>query len=894
MTTGHELLVEDLGLSFSDLGTLLQQAIDGDDPLDAYLLGVGMSQVIRDYLERDLFGVIRATSMMAKSRSEGLARSMRQVATAVSRTLHALRDLIAGDRELGLRATHLDWLTGELATQVLSGEPTTESASGVLAVFNSIALSNSPVMDQIIRLPACFRSFDQHPRDMQSLARHVLDRWPKDQSEFMVVGVRTSGSYLAPLLAAALRHEGCEPVPHFTLRPGHPPSNDVRKKLKGLAQQGVHSLIVDDPPESGLSLLRVVHQLESVGFSTECLDLTVALLKSGEMPTRLQKYPTVVLEWTEWDIHRRLTPEMILARLKDHLGNHWIVDEPQPLEVAGGPAGRSHERVPFSVRVQSSDLTRVEHLLLVAEGSGLGYLGRHTMAVSRALPDSTVETVGFADGITIRRWFPEEARATLDKGDEVRKAVRYIAQRRASLAAKRDAARGQQPVWEVAGRILVGPYAMVGQALLQLGMSAAVRTLLATATPSVVDGQTGRGSWFRDGDALVKVAFSERDFSHLDLACYDATYDLAGLILEFADVELAHEARREFETLTGESVSPEKLLLYRLVHAWDFQRLGFRTIYEIELLSSRAWQDWARVRLLGELAETRSGPICALDIDGVLENSRLGAPALTPSAAAGLRALSAHGFRPVLATGRSLVEVKDRCVRYGLAGGVAEYGGVIYVCGTEQTEILVDIESRSEIDRAREYLSGLEGVLVVAQFTTMLRAYRVSSSGRRGPLAPNVVRSIVASSKGRLRAIQGIGQTDFVATAVNKATGLKALMRLLDPNGAVPVMAVGDSETDIPMLRLSDCGFVPGHARRLAGGNVTGVSQPYQRGFLQAVDMFLGHRPQGCPACDGTLAPDSQPAKLLVTMLSGFEGGRTRALRYTPRLLRASRAIRNG
>ncbi len=893
MSKGHELLVEDLGLSFSDLGPLLEQAIDVGDSLDAYLLGAGMSQVIRDYLERDVFGVIRATAMLAKSRSESLARAMRRIATGLSLTLRSPRILIPKDRKLAVHATHLDGLVGELAAQVLSGESQPESAKEVLAVFNSIALSKSPVMSQIIRLPACFRSFDQHPRDLQSLARRVLERWPKDETEFVVVGVRTSGNYLAPLLAAALHQAGCEPVPHFTLRPGHPPSDRVRKELRALSQKGVHSLIIDDPPDSGLSLLRVIHQLESMGFAPERLDITVALLKSGVIPARLQKYPAVILAWNEWDIHRRLSPALILADLTTYLGNHWTVNDLEPLEMAERPAARTHERVPFSVMVQPGESSSVEHLSLVAEGSGLGFFGRHTLAVSRAIPNATAETLGFRDGITIRRWLPEDMRATLDDGGQVRQAVRYIARRRALLPAKRDAALGQQPVWDVAGRILVRPYAMVGHALLELGMSNAVRTLLAASTPSVVDGETGSGSWFRDGDALVKVSFSERDFSHLDLACYDATYDLAGLVLEFTSVELVREARSEFEALTGEDINPEKLLLYRLVHAWDFQRLGYRTIYEVELLTSRAWQDWARVRLLGELVNTRSGPICALDIDGVLEDSRIGTSVLTPSAAEGLHALCAHGFRPVLATGRSLVEVKDRCDRYGLAGGVAEYGGVIYICETEQIEMLVNIESLSEIGRAREYLSDIKGVFVVPQYTTMLRAYRVGPNGRRGPLAPDVVESLLASSEGRLRAIQGHGQTDIVATEVNKANGLKALMRLLNEGGAVPVMAVGDSEPDVPMLRLSERGFVPAHARRLADGNVTSVSRSYQRGFLQIVDEFLGHRREGCQVCDGLLAPDPQPAKLLVALLSGFEGGRIRSLTSVLKLLVLSWAMRD-
>jgi len=44
-----------------------------------------------------------------------------------------------------------------------------------------------------------------------------------------------------------------------------------------------------------------------------------------------------------------------------------------------------------------------------------------------------------------------------------------------------------------------------------------------------------------------------------------------------------------------------------------------------------------------------TGPLVAVDLDGVLECDPLGYPATSPSGALAVRALIAHGYRPVAA-----------------------------------------------------------------------------------------------------------------------------------------------------------------------------------------------------------------------------------------------------
>ncbi|HEY5266830.1 MAG TPA: hypothetical protein VIJ40_08465 [Acidimicrobiales bacterium] len=714
----------------------------------------------------------------------------------------------------------------------------------------------------------------------------------------MVLGLRTSGSYLAPLLAAALRHEGCEEVPWATVRPGDPPSPLVQLALRDFARSGGRLLLIDDPPTSGGSLERVVKQARTLGFQTEQICLALALFDDSVVPARLREHDAVILNWSEWDIHQRLSPDAAKSMLQQFRSEKSSEPELSPFLSPLRSSPRGHARIGYRALGTHAVDGQPLPATLVVEGSGLGYLGRHTVAVSRKLPGLTPETIGFRDGVTLRHWIDEGDRVSLDSAARVSKAVHYVTNRRTSLPVRRDASAtmgGQDPAWEVVSRLLVEqPYGFIGAVLRVARLDAAMKSLLTPRRFSVVDGQTGPGTWFEHQGSMVKVNFSERAFSHLNLACYDAAYDLAGLVAESNVPTLAVAARGEYEVITGEHVDLERWLLYQWLHVWNSRRLRLLSPDVAELGVARLWQDWARERLIGHMLDEGDARYCALDIDGVLESSRLNVPVLTPSAAAGLRALHAHGYTSVLATGRSFTELEDRCLRYGLAGGVAEYGGVAYNHRTRSLRDLVDERGMATIAAVRDFLAQIEGVKVAVNFRTMVRAYRMSATDNRLALDPRTTQSVIEMAGGQLRAEVGLAQTDFVLVGVDKSIGLKALMALLGASGEAPVFAVGDSACDVPMLNFAERGFMPSHARRIASGKVRTTKLSYQRGFAEAVGDFLGHAPHTCDVCpEAPCGPAG--AVLLSTLLSGLEGGLTRALTLAPEMIGgAQRVIRRG
>jgi len=885
----HGLLVEDLRLAFCDLVPAMDAAIAARDALDAFLLAAGGSQILHDALEDDPGHLLRAASMARGSGPQFASRVVPATATAGARAIDSIRRRRRNRRGLAESSESLDAAVGVLADCVLRGgwDPAaTNSARGAIA---DAMVATAGLADTVLRLPSCFQSFDQHPRDVAALAARTLGSVPEAARGAVVIGVRTSGSYLAPLLSAALGAAGAPGVPWLTVRPGRLSTARSRALLEEGARRGWTALVIDDPPGTGASVARVGEQLGALGYAPGSVVLVLATLQDGSIPSRLAPFKSVVLEWPDWDIHRRLAPEAIRGLVEPTLTAGTEIDALEPFVLASAGFHRSHAQL--GVRLATSTAGVSSTSTLVAEGSGLGYFGRHGIALSRALPGLVPEVLAFHDGVSLRRWLPDESRINLDSPQKVRRAVDYVTRRRDALPARRDASDamvGQQPAWEVASRLLAAPYGALGLALRSAGLDAAVRAMLAPREPSVVDGQTGGRSWFDDEGAMVKVSFADRAFSNLDLACYDAAYDVAGLALGTPTRELAEMARESFLEASGLVVDDERWLLYRLVHLWDRRRLQQIPQDAAELEMSRVWQDWVASRLLGAPPGRSGGPTWVIDIDGVLETSRFGAPVLTPAAASALRALRLHGHRPLLATGRSTLEVQDRCARYGLDAGVAEYGCATFDAATGGVTSLVDEAGAAALDAAREHLGSLAHVELSSSYRIAIRAFRVRS-GRRVALSAGEVEAVVSAAGHALVAHPGIAQTDFVPAGIDKARAVTALLASLGAGPRADV-AVGDSVGDLTMLAGAMRGFVPAHSRELATGTVVATRRAYQLGFSDAVATVLGHQPGACGTCAIPTRPGPRVG-LISALLEGTEGGRRRGAELAPTILARSRQV---
>lgn len=876
------LLLTNLLNDLATLASLLAEAARQDAWLDAYLVAAGINQIAEDYLQSSPYPLDEAASLLGKTAS----RYARLAGRAVAAGGWVARGLVA--RTGGRRRT-LAWqrqvagLVDDLAEAALGASPPPALRRRCAEVAGQVESLPAGLRGTIVRLPACFHDFDQRPEDLARLVARFIERWPKRTRPLAVVGVRTSGSYLAPLIAAMLRARGYRQAAALTLRPGRALLADERARVRSVARGDGRVLVTDDPPVTGASLARAAAQLEGMGVAPAAVVLLLALEgESGRLPPALAGYASVVIGPQEWNVQARLTPETVGRELAALLGDEFELEAVDPLPVSG--RRRGHRRALFRVRGYDAGEGAARQLDVLVSGVGVGYLGAHVLEVARRLSAFSPRVLGLRDGLLYREWLPAERSmaAPGSDGDVLAGgAAAYVAARRQVLEGTRDASlamRGQRAVWETAGLILAGGFFRLGPVARVTLVDRAARRLLRVADPSVIDGSMTPEDWFAPieaGRPPVKVGLSDRSYWRLGLACFDARFDLAGVGAFAPDGALAERVRGAWRRQTGEEVDSERWLLYELAHLWGRRQARPEQEAEIRQASARAVQRYFAGAFLADVKRTATGALCALDIDGVLETDHLGFPSPTRASATALRALIAHGYRPVPVTGRGLEEVRDRCRSYGLAGGVAEYGSVICLDGGERTVALVGPDGAAALRRLRAALQARDGVDLDPAFAHAVRAYRRDPEGRRRPLGPAEVTGCLeaAGTTGVVRAIPGDSQTDFVAVEVDKGVGLRALAAELAGDARQIAFAVGDTAADAPMLALARAAFVPSHAApEAATTGAQRVARPYQAGLALAVAELLGHSPGGCELC--RVAGMTPPRKLLLELLSIPESGR--------------------
>ena len=498
---GDALLVDDLHVQIADVPELMEVAIAATDALDAYLLSAGVSQAIRDVLEDDPGAVLRAGRTAAAGTSGALARTVTRGARALSRSIVAARDATGTRQPLAVAADRIDQHVTELARTLLAGEWQPDAAKLLVEILESPAVSGSAAREATLSLPSCFRSFDLRPVDVERLASLVAGRLRGSAPRALVLGVRSSGSYLAPLLAVALESLGIGSATWRTTRPGRTPTRATRELISSAANLGWSLVLVDDPPDTGGALGGAARDVVALGFPKDAICLAYAVHEDGAVPAPLGSFSTAVLDWRDWDVLRLLDAPHVAQLLSSRVDALGTVTSLTPLQLPERPFPNGHARAGYRATFETPTGALVREV--VAEGTGLGYLGRHPLAIADALEGRVPDVLAYGDGVLVRRWLDESSRAALDTPERVRAAVDYVAVRHAALPARRDAAAsmaGRQPAWEVASRLLAAPYREAGLAVRTVALDAAVRALLAPSRPSVIDGATGPGSWFHDGD----------------------------------------------------------------------------------------------------------------------------------------------------------------------------------------------------------------------------------------------------------------------------------------------------------------------------------------------------------------------------------------------------------
>jgi len=717
------LLLEQVRLGRSPATSDLQ----AEHVLDAFLLAAGMNQVTEDYMHRPNPSIAALAGLTKRSAPAAyvLGRVQGGIEVARCRT----------QRLVDTWQRSLDSLVAMLARAVVGAtHREDEIESLALALVEEMPRLPESLRRAIVRLPDSFRGFDQQPDDCRRLAQELTTRWPDRGRPLLVVGVRTSGSYLAPLQAAYLVHAGFRQVSSITFRPGQAWSPRERALLRQLPEIEGLALLIDDPPVTGNKLAASADELERIGVPPGSIVLLVPLLGGGQvLPARLRPRQTVVLPWHLWSINDRLTDSSLQQALSHILVGRDVrlphenrdlrvaaVDDVEPLElepitdIKSRPLVRSHLRTARRVRVR--DKAGVAGAIDVyVKGTGLGYFGRHSMAVAKRMEGRVPETYGWLEGLLFRALLPEAARLTnaLD-GKAAAPIASYVVSRAHVLQAPEDKSlrmRHRHAARDLVGDVLASGFGRL-RPLVSRPLERYTTRVLRPANAAVIDGSTALPQWFYESNRtgpshVVKVDFDERAFSVWDLYCYDPVMDLAITAADWefrlgvqGQTDFGGLLMAEYRRLTGEVVSDERWFLYRLLHLssahFHFERLQrdgplhLQTqqgspasspdveehLFDESLAADVQLGDRALARLHNAYVaglythdlSSGTGPLCEIAVEGLLESDR---GRLTSDGALVLRSLIAHGFRPRLVTNRSSQELLGRCAAYRAVGGLA-------------------------------------------------------------------------------------------------------------------------------------------------------------------------------------------------------------------------------
>ena len=860
--------------------------------------------------------------------------------TRLFRAVSWLNDLVSNNplarQRIGVAGWRDSWLTAlHPFLQALAAEAGDVTACAVaLARLAQLASVSLPVKLAASRIgvPSPFRRLDLSHHDVISLG-HLLAATYADKSEkLLLVGLRTSGSYFAPLIRAVLANEGFGDIALATMEPGKGPGRWERQVLRQHARAGYTAIIVDDPPHSGSTVFTTFEILRKLGFPhSRCKALVPSHPAKPNWHKPLPASYFVVLPPDRWRKRALLETGPDQALLARYFGaapgdrisvsgcDGNAVFEARMKRNSADPRMERLKRV-FMVGIESGD-GGTQTRYVIGKSVGWGWLGYHAFLAGDRLAGMVPPVVALRDGILYTEYFPQglaDVGQLPERGMVLETAADYVAARVRHLRLKSAASSAMDMQRHNNGlRLLEKAMSrnygrFPTDTLMRSRIGGRLRPLFGTL-PVLIDGAMQPGEWiFRDGRAL-KTDFEHHGLGKGPVNVIDPAFDLAEIMLSFGlSPEEQDRLVARYASSCGDADAGQRLVLNKLAAGlWSMNQAQEQILAKTadaataERQHQRFMAAWnfltvEMARFCGRLyglpqAPTWRAPLVALDIDGVIDLRLMGFPATTMAGARALAILTANRISAIVNTARSVPEVRDYCRAYGLAGAVAEHGGYMWDAVAQRGEVLISREAELQLETLRRKLRGIPGVFLddrhcysIRAFTypdrasgnlsNILRSRRVSEvgDGAVAPLPGVLINQVMAElGLDRLSAHATSIDTTVTARQVNKGTGLLAIRDwVLGPQAET--IAAGDQEPDLTMFAVASRSFAPANiscrnqARLL---NCKIASQPYQRGLLEIAREIAKTYGEGQLAVPQP-AQDLPPGeKLLVEALAAADQG---------------------
>ncbi|MBC3844356.1 hypothetical protein GXW82_41975 [Streptacidiphilus sp. 4-A2] len=225
---------------------------------------------------------------------------------------------------------------------------------------------------------------------MVALAGRFAELHPDRERPLLVLGLRSSGGYLAPLLAAALGRLEYQHVVARTTRPGGPLLPEEPRLPDSLRRVGGLVVLLGGPPRTGAAMASVAARFVDAGFApARIVPAYPALSDDTPQPRLLQRYPAAVLPASRWRINRLLDSDGLADAVTRLLPDGTDLLSLDDLSEPAAPGGRGHRQVEFTAEVAEPGGER-RTLRLTARGLPLGLE-----------PPTAPGDLGVVDGILI-------------------------------------------------------------------------------------------------------------------------------------------------------------------------------------------------------------------------------------------------------------------------------------------------------------------------------------------------------------------------------------------------------------------------------------------------------------------------------------------------------------
>ena len=775
-----------------------------------------------------------------------------------------------------------------------------EQERGLAAMASALqARLPEDVRGKRIGVPSPYRRLDLTPQDSIALGKRLMARHPDRKQPVLLIGLRTSGSYFAPLLHALLDSEGYASVSAVTIQPEKGPGRLERRTLQASARNGALAVILDDSPHSGDTVLRALDFALDAGFPRQrlCALLPVHPTGSEDRLAALRGTVVVPLPAAEWRKQELLDPHLVEARLQEYyaaagFSRACVVASPRATEANAelarrfsGHRGSRLKRV-FEVDLETG-LGGAERRLVLVKSVGVGWLGYHAFLLGQCLAGRVPPMLGLRDGMLYSEWVADAAGCADQAGERalrIESVAAYVAERAriaplASASSGRTRLHRHENGLKLLARALSRAYgAPVTHALARPAVEAMLATV-ACPCPALIDGKMDEVEW-RGPRRLQKADYEHHGMGKGEANVVDPAYDLASAAMQF---RMSPEEQRElvghYAQLSGDMGVPERLFLFKLAAGlWAMQSAGeslrggsagsgIGADAHARFMAGWTFLTFEAARFCGRRCTPRlpewSSPLVFLDVDGVLDGRAFGFPCTTRAGIDALSLLHERQHSVVLNTARSALEVRTYCEAYALAGGVAEHGIYLWDAINGRERVLADSEAIRQLRVLRDCLNGMPGVFLDARHGLSLRAftYRRTPTGLRasmlrpgrfspGPVCPEPLPALMVEQCMRRFGLDRLAvHTTTMDTTVtinghDKGTGLAAFRDWVAGPGAETV-AVGDSAPDLPMFREASRSFAPSNIDCWREARLLGcrrAAHRHQRGLLEIAEAITGAR----------------------------------------------------